>query len=196
MREKNSQPHHERFAVVAFADERVHNIVEDLRREIPPRIAVMPAHVTVKGSFVEPISSKEVQRRIERQALRTDRMVVDVERVALGDTHLSLSLIPNPALVEFHNGLYYALEDLVRDDYGDGPGDEYRPHLTVLYGLSAEERVRTFGLLGPLEQVKDVELREVSLVGRRGGAVDGIWEVIHAWPLGSGGGGERDTPGA
>lgn len=51
---------HERFSVVCFVDRKVNRLVEELRKKIPPRVAVMPAHVTVKGSFVEPVSIPEI----------------------------------------------------------------------------------------------------------------------------------------
>lgn len=55
-----TQAMHERFSVVCFVDRKVNRLVEELRKKIPPRVAVMPAHVTVKGSFVEPVSIPEI----------------------------------------------------------------------------------------------------------------------------------------
>ena len=185
---------HERFSVVAFADEAVLATVDAIRREIPPRIAVMPAHVTLKGSFIEPVSLATIEERIEHTAAQGTPLQVEVDRMYSGEKHLGLALVPGPDLVALHDSLFYALEDLVEDVYGDGPGEDYRPHLTVLYGLEPEERARAQSFLGPLELVRSIELREVSLVGRVGGAEDGLWEVIGTWPMGGSGGARSQRP--
>lgn len=101
---------HERFSVVCFVDQKVNRLVEGLRREIPPRVAVMPAHVTVKGSFVEPVSIPEIQARIEREAVRTGSIELQVQRLFTGDRTIGLSLLPTAELMTLHNGLFYALE--------------------------------------------------------------------------------------
>ena len=85
---------HERFSVVCFVDQKVNRLVVGLRREIPPRVAVMPAHVTVKGSFVEPVSIPEIQARIERETVRTGSIELQVQRLFTGDRTIGLSLLP------------------------------------------------------------------------------------------------------
>ena len=174
---------HERFSVVAFADEAVLAIVDAIRREIPPRVAVMPAHVTLKGSFVEPVSLATIEERVERIAAQATPLRVEVDRIHTGEKHLGLSLVPGPELVALHDSLFHVLADLVTDVYGDKPGEGYRPHLTVLYGLVPEEGIRAEGLLGRLGLVRSIGLREVSLVGRVGGAENGVWEAIRRWPM-------------
>ena len=176
---------HERFSVVCFVDQKVNRLVEGLRRKIPPRVAVMPAHVTVKGSFVEPVSIPEIQTCIERETVRTGSIELQVQRLFAGDRSMGLSLLPTAELMTLHNGLFYALEPLVKDVYGDRPNDQYRPHLTIFYGLSPEERKHAIDLLEPLERLQSVQLQDVNLMGRTGGAKDGTWEVIHTWPLGT-----------
>ena len=113
---------HERFSVVCFVDQKVNRLVEGLRREIPPRVAVMPAHVTVKGSFVEPVSIPEIQARIERETVRGIYRTTGTE-IIYGRQNRGLSLLPAAELMTLHNGLFYALEPFVKDVYGDRPND-------------------------------------------------------------------------
>jgi 2'-5' RNA ligase len=178
------QRQHERYSVVCFADAATAAAVEQLRRRLPPRVAVMPAHVTVKGSFTGPQSLETVQARIARAAREAGPMQVQVGEVAVSASHLGLRIKPNPELVALHDRLYTALSELVTDVYGDCPGAGYHPHLTALYGLTADDRVLALELVPQLRRIGAVGLTAVSLVGRVGGSLDGRWEEIRSVSLG------------
>lgn len=175
---------YERFSVVCFADEAVSGVIGELRRLIPPRIAVMPAHVTAKGSFIEPICLQTVQDRIADEARRSAPMQVQVHEVTIRTAHVGLRMESSPPLAALHDGLFAALEDLVRDVYGDKPGAEYHPHMAVFYGLTPEDHSKALELTPALQQIRAVRLGEVSLVGRIGGSQDGHWVEISSYPLG------------
>ena len=56
---------YDRFAVVAFATPDVLDAVEGIRRRLPPSgRPILPAHVTIKGTFVEPLDLAAVTERI------------------------------------------------------------------------------------------------------------------------------------
>jgi 2'-5' RNA ligase len=58
------------------------------------------------------------------------------------------------------------------------------PHMTVFYGLSADELNRAKHMVQDLEDLSSFKLTEVSLVGRIGSAATGQWKTIQSFPLG------------
>ena len=144
----------------------------------------MPAHVTVRGSFIEPTSLQIVQERIADEAGRSVPMQVLVDDVSIGTTHIGLRLERSPELAALHDSLFTALSDLVKDVYGDRPGSEYHPHMTVFYGLTPEDQIRAKELIPALQEIHAVRLAAVSLVGRIGDSKDGKWVEIRSHPLG------------
>lgn len=177
---------YERYAVVAFADVETSGVVERIRTSIPPRVAVMPAHVTVKGSFTDPVSLTQVWQRIEDTALITPRLSVPCENVRLSDTHLTVRMGTTPPLQELHDRLFDRLADLINDVYGDRRGDGYSPHMTVLYWIDAAERETARGFVPELERLRPVRLDSVSLTGRVGDAESGEWVTIRTAQLAAG----------
>ncbi len=174
----------QRFAVVSFPDRTSVQRIEELRAEIPPRIAVMAPHVTLKGSFIDPASIDEIKQGIEEIACESSPLQIEVKSIHIGDPHIGLNLISTPELVSLHDQLYYALQPLVMDVYGDKPGPDYHPHMTVFYGLSKDELNRAKHLVQDLEDLSSFKLTEVSLVGRTGSAETGQWKTIQSFPLG------------
>ena len=174
---------YERYSIVAFADAVTTALVDALRAAIPPRIPVMPPHVTVRGSFVEPVSLAAVWAAIEEESAATAPMSVEVERLQVGETSVGLRLRPHPRLQSLHDRLYHRLATQVTDVYGDAPGAGYRPHMTAMYGLDAAAKAQLAPLLSDLEGLGAIELESVSLVGRGGSAQSGRWVTIGTAPM-------------
>ncbi len=173
-----------RFAVVCFVDEATSGVIQELRRLIPPRIAVMSAHVTVRGSFVEPACLRTIEQRIAREVRCSGPLQVPVSEVSVQATHVELRLVPTQALTAVHDRLYAVLADVVRDVYGDKPGAGYHPHMTVFYDLTPEDRMQALEVIPALRKIRALALNSVSLVGRVGSSRDGYWEEVRSFPLG------------
>ena len=133
-REEN--PNFQRFAVVSFPDRASVQRIEELRAELPPRIAVMAPHVTLKGSFIEPTSIDEIEQGIGKIAGEASPLQIEVKIIHIGETHIGLNLTPTTDLISLHDQLFYTLQPFVTDAYHDRPGSDYHPHMTVFYGLS------------------------------------------------------------
>jgi 2'-5' RNA ligase len=181
-RENNSS--FQRFAVVSFPDRASVQRIEELRAELPPRIAVMAPHVTLKGSFIGPTSIDEIQQEIGKIACESSPLRIEVKSIHIGEIHIGLDLIPTTDLISLHDQLFYALQLLVTDVYHDRPGSDYHPHMTVFYGLSENELNRAKRLVQDLEDLSSFTLTEASLVGRMGSAETGQWQTIQSFPLG------------
>lgn len=174
----------QRFAVVSFLDGASVQRIEELRAELPSRIAVMPPHVTLKGSFIDPTSIDEIEQGIGKIACESSPLRIEVKSIHIGETHIGLTLTPTTDLISLHDQLFYTLQPLVTDVYHDRPGSDYHPHTTVFYGLSGNELNRAKHLVQDLEDLSSFTLTEVSLVGRMGSAETGQWKTIQSFPLG------------
>ena len=175
---------HERFAVIGLADEEATALTEYLRRQFPPTVAVMPAHTTLRGSFIDPRTIGEVQASLARELTGvTLRQPLEVEEVVKGPSNLALVLQPTPEIIELHDRLYYALEGLITDAYGDRPGDGYHPHLTLLYSATEADLDAAY-LLVQQRGISSVSVRSAALMGRRGGGVEGHWEALSTYDFG------------
>ena len=69
------------YAVVMFAPEEVQQEIERIRRQLEIPIPMIPAHVTVKGTFIHPPSVEDVSTIVETVAGATRAFTVET-----GDT--------------------------------------------------------------------------------------------------------------
>ena len=73
-----------RYAVVLFVPEEGRRKVDAVRAQLPIPVAMIPAHVTVKGSFDSPKDLDEVRRRVREVAGRTRPFDVELLDILVG----------------------------------------------------------------------------------------------------------------
>lgn len=177
---------YDRFAVVAFAAPDIVDAVEEIRRQVPPSgRPILPAHVTIKGTFVEPLDLDAIAERI--RACCADARPFTLRTGALhgwtDDRHGGawLAVEESAGLTALHWRLVEELRDLCTTTYHGEDTGQFRPHLTVVQQIPAEQVGPTVARIERFDTAYTFPVSEAALVGRRAGIA---WETIATFPLG------------
>ena len=183
----------DRFAVVVFASPPIQEQVEAIRREAPPSgRPMMAAHVTVKGSFVEPIDFDQIADWTRHCCAAAEPLVIHAaQHVVWGNeadglATIALTVEPSAALVRLQWHLVEHLRGLARTDYYGEDIGSYHPHLTLVQDIPLAVIDEALAVIERHQPRYACEVREAALCGRRKGVA---WEPIRVYPLGS-----RDEP--
>jgi len=160
--------------------------VEAIRRALPPSgRPILPGHVTVKGTFVEPLDLEQIAGRIaaccrasEPFTLTTGAWVV---READGWSNAWLEVDACLPMTRLHDALMAALADQARTIYAADIEDVFRPHLTLAQQFPPGAADAARAVLASAPPQFTFPVTEIALVGRRGGTA---WEPIRTFPLG------------
>jgi 2'-5' RNA ligase len=178
---------YDRFAVVAFGSPGVVEAVERIRQALPPSgRPILPAHVTVKGTFVGPADLDEIARRVRACCAEARPFTLTTGALDVwsdeGGSGVLFHVEESPELTRLHWQLVERATGLATTIYYDEDIGVYTPHLTVVQQIPAEdaraavpviERLAPDGFTFPIA--------ETALVGRRGGTA---WETIATFPFG------------
>ncbi len=173
------------YAGVLLASPAQQCAVQELREKIKPGRAILPAHVTVKGTFCDISSLDEVERLFEVVAARHSPLTVRFE-----STHVNvikdasvLDVVKAPQLVRIYDELRTTLGSVGTDAYGyDTQG--YAPHLTLWQECPPENAALAARLGREIKLGEGFTAAEVTLVGRIGPAHGGRWTTLRAFKLG------------
>jgi 2'-5' RNA ligase len=178
---------YDRFSIVAFAPPEVQEAVEALRRQLPPSgRPIMAAHVTLKGTFVEPRDLDDIAREVDRVCAAAAPFTI-----AAGEIHVSsgpetggvlLAVQPSDALMALHQELVAALRDRCETIYGMEITGTFRPHLTIVQQIPVAALAGAQDLVERASPRYTFAVTEAVLVGRRGGRQ---WEPLRTTPIGS-----------
>lgn len=179
---------YDRFAVVMFAPGQVREQVAEIRRRVPPSgRPIMDAHVTVKGTFVEPTDLDLIAERVQQCCRAAAPMTLVARGIHFGgDERLAgfaVRVENSEPLEALHWQLVRALKDLGRTTYGGEDIGVFTPHLTLVQDIPTAGVPATLQVIQQLQPGYSFEAAEVALVGRRGGKV---WETLAAFRLGNG----------
>ena len=178
---------YDRFAVVAFATPAIVEAVEAIRRQLPPSgRPILPAHVTIKGTFVEPRDLDAIGEHI--QACCAQARPFTLETAALhgwadgpyGGAWLAVA--ESEPLAALHWRLVQALRGLCTTTYHGEDTGQFRPHLTVVQQIPAEQVDAAVSVIGRFNTAYAFSVSEAALVGRRGGT---RWETLSSFPIGT-----------
>lgn len=179
---------YDRFSVVAFGTPAVVDAVERIRRALPPSgRPILPAHVTVKGTFVEPVDLDEIAERIRACCAEAAPFALTTSTLDVwsdeGGSGVLFHVEESPEVTRLHWQLVEQVTGLARTIYYGEDIGVYTPHLTVVQQIPAGdaqaavptiERLAASGFTFPVT--------ETALVGRRDGTA---WETIATFPLGA-----------
>ena len=157
--------------------------VDEVRAQLPIPVAMIPAHVTVKGSFDSPHDLDEVRRRIREVANGARPFDVELLHILTWGGTIVYEVAISPEIRALHEALYDAIEPVTRNVYGDEAGERFRPHMTVCQELpvgAVEEAERLARSLDIARRFRVEAMQLMALVGPRHG---GHWEMAEAFPF-------------
>jgi 2'-5' RNA ligase len=172
------------YAGVLFATPEQRRAVQDLRTLIRPRRAMLPAHVTVLGTFCDIPSLDEIKRCIREVAARHGQVEVRIEGegVHIFKDAAGFGIVKTPALTAIYEDLRAIVHPLVTDAYGyDTKG--YMPHLTLWQECPPENMLLAERLGREISLGRGFLARDIALVGRAGPAHGGEWVTIESFPV-------------
>ena len=174
------------YSLVSHASPEQVRLVAEVREAVGQARAVIPAHVTVRGTF-HGIGSLEEIRGLLRQTaagLEPTRVEFSPGGWTLhsdgGDRHgCVMPCVTSPALRSLHE----AFDAVIRPHSQDGYGDDYRAHLTLCQDCTREQVQQAMGLVADRDFGTGFSVDSVELMGRVGPAFGGEWTLIESLPL-------------
>jgi 2'-5' RNA ligase len=161
-------------------------LVGEVRETVGQARAVIPAHVTVRGTFCG-INSLEETRGLLRETvagLTPTRVEFSPGGWKLhtddGDRHSCvMPCVTSPALRSLHE----TFDAVIRPRSQDAYGDNYRAHLTLCQDCTREQVQQAMALVADLDIGTGISSDSVELMGRVGPAFGGEWTLIESLPL-------------
>lgn len=177
---------YDRFSVVTFAPPEIRAQVEEIRRQLPPSgRPIMQAHVTVKGTFVQPSDLDLIAERISIRCVEARPFPLAIGHVYTGgkgqDGYIGLRVDESEPMSRLHWHLVTDLQDLCDTTYGKEATDQFSPHLTIVQQIPAECLPEAQAIVERFHPSFNFDVTEFSLVGRRGAAV---WESLATFAIG------------
>lgn len=145
----------------------------------------MAAHVTVKGTFVNPINLGQTVETLKACCANAEPFVLTVEEPGQrsDERYVGAWLEPEPCaeLVRLHWLLVAALAEHGETVYAAEIAGIYRPHLTLVEEVPAEQADVIRPTVERFPHRFTWRVTELALAGRRGGTT---WETLATFPLG------------
>ena len=176
---------YDRFSIVAFAPPDVRERVDTLRRKLPPSgRPIMRAHVTIKGTFVEPVDLDEIARVIAQACAAATPFRLTTTGIRVFDREgggVGLAIQETEPFFALHHRLVADLQPLCRTIYEAELTQIFHPHLTIVQQLPAEALEPARAVVEAANLHVDFPATEASLVARRAGTA---WETLQSFPIG------------
>ena len=176
------------FSVVTFAPPAVQEQVDEIRRlaQLPPR-PMIPAHVTLRGTFEKPTDLDLVAAAVRACASAHAPSVVSANRLHVWrhddrSTVVLLAEVP-PEVEALHWDLIAALKWLCvpAAPYRDEESAPYHPHLTLVQTILRANEAAALATIERFSPGYAFTAAEATLMGRRGGT---RWERLASFPIG------------
>jgi 2'-5' RNA ligase superfamily len=178
------------YSVVVFATPEQQSRVQAVRDAVRAQRSMMPAHVTVKGTFCEIPQLDRLKSVIRHIASSTGKFTVEFEPgVVLGKAYdtgegwAGVQIRKTPGLVACHDAMYGALAPVTTNAYGNEQGDDYHPHVTVFHEPLPELKQLGKKLAATTDLGAGFPVREVWLMGHVGPPYRGKWTPVESFPL-------------
>ncbi|HZO24710.1 MAG TPA: 2'-5' RNA ligase family protein [Chloroflexota bacterium] len=177
----------DRFAVVAFGTPEVVEAVEQIRRALPPSgRPILGAHVTVKGTFVDPTDLDQIAERVRATCAASRPFTLTTSEIHIWSDEAGSGVLfeieESPELTRLHWQLVEQVKELATTIYYGEDIGSYRPHLTVVQQIPHADADAAVPMIERLSAGFTFLVTKTALVGRRGGTA---WETIATFPIGS-----------
>jgi 2'-5' RNA ligase len=165
------------YSLVSHASPEQVRLVDEVRQAVGQARAVIPAHVTVRGTFYGIDSLDEMRGLLRRTAAGLEPTRVEFlpggwkPRTDGDRHHCFMPCVTSPALQSLHEAFDAVIGPRSQDAYGDG--DEYRAHLTLCQDCTREQVQRAMALVADRDFGTGFVFDSVELMGRVGPAFGG-----------------------
>lgn len=172
------------YAVVLSATPALTDLVAEIRQLAGMTRAAIPAHVTVKGTFVGVESLDRVKQLVAEHTTTTVPFYVsfDGAKSVWWEGGGALRMLVGREMQALHDRLVKAISPLGTAAYQDDP---YKPHMTYAQDLSPEGVETAKDLVHHMDFGPGFTAEAVDLMGRVGPAYGGEWTLIQRFPLGA-----------
>jgi 2'-5' RNA ligase len=174
------------YSLVAHAYPEQVRMVAEVRVAVGQERAVIPAHVTVRGTFYGIQSLNEMRALLRETAADLEPAEVKFDpggwKIHTDDCDRHGYLMPcvtTPALRALHE----TFDALIRPRSQDAYRDSYRAHLTLCQDCTREQIQQAEGFVTGLDFGTGFSFDSVELMGRVGPAFGGEWTLIESFPL-------------
>lgn len=175
------------YALVAHASPEQVRLVAEVREAVGQARAVIPAHVTVRGTFYGIDSLEEMRGLLRETAAGLEPARVEFGphgwkiHTGDGDHHgCVMPCVTSPSLRSLHETFDAVIGPRSRDGYGAAG---YRAHMTLCQDCTREQVERAMALVADLDVGTGFGFGSVELMGRDGPAFGGEWSLIESLPL-------------
>jgi 2'-5' RNA ligase len=174
------------YSLVAHASPEQVALVGEVRRTVGQVRAVIPAHVTVRGTFYGIESLDEMRGLLRGTAAGSEPTRVEFcpggweLHTGDGDRHgCFMPCVTSPGLRALHEAFDAVIGPRSQDAYGGG----YRAHMTLCQDCTREQVQQAMALVAGMDIGNGFDVDSVELMGRVGPAFGGEWKLIESLPL-------------
>lgn len=174
------------YSLVAHASPEQVRLVAEVREAVGQARAVIPAHVTIRGTFYGIDGLDRMRGLLRRTAASLEPARVEFgpggwELLSEGGGRQACALpcVTSPELRSLHE----AFDAVIRPDSHDAYGGAYRAHLTLCQDCTRDQARQALELIARQDFGAGFAFDSVELVGRVGPAFGGGWTVIESFPL-------------
>ena len=176
------------YAVVVLMPQMVREEVARARDQLSIPIHMIPAHVTVKGTFVQLQSLDEITRIIGSVVQEYSPFSIGLEEPLIwsgvGSRTLVISVKSSVELDSLHHRLFNSIEPITTNAYGTESAVGFHFHMTVYQEVDDVNHQKGQTLAADLSLPESVDARSVCLRGRVGPrGRGGKWQVIEEYPF-------------
>lgn len=179
------------YGCVAFATPGQQQEVQALRDAVKTQRSMMPAHVTVKGTFCEIPSLDRIKALVKQVAGATPAFdaefaggIVPGLAYDTGEGWAGVMVRRTPPLVDLHGRLCDTLAAVTTNAYGQERGDDYHPHITVIHEPLPELKQLGRELVAKTKLTgSGFPVGEIWLMGHVGPPYRGRWTPIESFKL-------------
>lgn len=172
------------YCLVLLAPDPVASDVQKVRELLRPERAMIPAHVTILGTFCEIESLERVYEQITGAMAGTDGLnLVPTGGFFESPNALTAGVVieVSPEMQALHDQLAEAILPTAINAYHD-PAN-FMAHLTYYQQLPESEKERGARITREFE-LSAFDVSGVTLMGRVGTSSEGEWRVVREFPFG------------
>ncbi len=180
------------YSVVVMADLQQQASIERVRKAVGNMRSMIPAHVTVKGTFCQVADLNDLISTIKQIAQETVPFEVqfkpggpEKKTSTEGSEFATQPIEKTSELVRLHERLYDAISPVTTLAYGREDGGHYWPHMTIYSEPSQEPARRADQLLADLDIGDGYHCEAMFLMGHVGRPYRGRWTVLREFPFGA-----------
>lgn len=178
------------YSVVVMADVLQQAAIERVRRGVGNMRSMIPAHVTVKGTFCRISDLNHLINLVSQIAQETPPFDVqfkpggpEKKTSDQGSEFATQPIEKTVELVRLHERLYDAISPITALAYGREDGDYYWPHMTIYSEPSPDFLNQTDALLSELDIGESYPCDTMFLMGHIGRPYRGRWAVVREFPF-------------